>query len=233
MTDQISAIRGYTAGPLVSTDSFPQSTYSRWATNQYTDCCKLASTRQYVLIPATGIGVEGTNYNQTDFGYDFLNHRNRVVGPDGTITRQIFDARDMVVSTWVGTNDTGATWLDPTGGGATGNNMVVVTENGYDNGLAGSDGNLTAVIQHVDATTVRVTGMAYDWRDRQVQTTVAQDSYQITTLDNMSRAIQSDQYAQATGTLIRRSKTMFDDRSRAYQSLRYAVDPATGISNSR
>ena len=45
---------------------------------------------------------------------------------------------------WVGTNDTGATNSDPTGGGAAGNNMVQVTGNQYDNGAAGGDNNLTA-----------------------------------------------------------------------------------------
>ncbi len=78
-----------------------------------------------------------------------LNRQNRVVSPGGTITRTVMDARDLVVSTWVGTNDAGATWLDPTGGGAPGNNMVVVTENEYDNGMAGGHGNMTQLTQHV------------------------------------------------------------------------------------
>ncbi|HWB12930.1 MAG TPA: RHS repeat-associated core domain-containing protein, partial [Pirellulales bacterium] len=228
VTDQIQAVRSYTAGPLLSTDSFPQSTYCRWTTNQYSDCCKLASTRQYFLIPGSGTGTVGVNYNETDFGYDFLNRRNRVVSPGGTITRTVFDARDMVIGVWVGTNDTGATWLDPTGGGAPGNNMVEITGNQYDNGLAGGDGNLTSVTRYVDSSTTRVTGFAFDWRDRQVQVTAAQDWYQITTLDNMSRTTQVNQYAQATGYVIRQKKILWDDRSRVYQSIRYAVDPTTG-----
>ena len=35
--------------------------------------------------------------------------------PGGTIQRVVFDARDLPISVWVGTNDTGATWSDPTG----------------------------------------------------------------------------------------------------------------------
>jgi hypothetical protein len=80
------------AGPLSSFDSFPQSSYCRWTTNQYTDYCKLAATRVYYSISSSGEGAEGVNYNQTIFGYDFLNRRNRVVSPGGTITRTIFDS---------------------------------------------------------------------------------------------------------------------------------------------
>jgi hypothetical protein len=187
LVDQILAIRStfplppgegwgegvLSAGPLSATDSFPQSTYCRWTTNQYTDCCKLASTRVYYAIPASGEGTEGVNYNETRYGYDFLNRRNRVISPGETITRTVFDARDLPIAVYVGTNDTGATWADPTGGGATGNNMVVVTESAYDSGLAGGDGNLTTITQHVDSSTTRVTSFAFDWRDRQVQVTAA------------------------------------------------------------
>jgi hypothetical protein len=74
------------------------------------------------------------------------------------------------LSTWVGTNDTGATDSDPTGGGASGNNMVVVTENQFDNGADGGDSNLTRVTQHVDGSTTRVTTMLYDWRNRVTDT---------------------------------------------------------------
>ena len=50
--------------------------------------------------------------------------------------------RDYATKVYVGTDDTGATLGDPTGGGAQGNNMVLVTENEYDGGSAGGDGNL-------------------------------------------------------------------------------------------
>ena len=82
VTDQISAIRNtsllppgtgwgegvLSLGALSATDSFPQSSYCRWTTNQFTDCCKLASTRVYYSIPSTGTGTEGVNYNETRFG---------------------------------------------------------------------------------------------------------------------------------------------------------------------
>ena len=67
-----------------------------------------------------------------------------------TITRTVFDSRSMPVSIYVGTDDTGATSDDPTGGGASGNNMVIVTAYEYDSGNDGGDGLLTMETQYVD-----------------------------------------------------------------------------------
>ncbi|HEX7449814.1 MAG TPA: RHS repeat-associated core domain-containing protein [Pirellulales bacterium] len=242
VTDQISAVRTTnplppteswaagvaSQGALSSSDTFPQSSYCRWTTNQYADGTDLSTTRVYFSIPASGIGIEGVNFNQSVFGYDILDRRNRMVSPGGTITRTIFDARNLPTAVWVGTNDTGATDSDPTGGGAPGNNMVVVTEYQYDGGLYSLDGNRTQETQHVDSSTTRSTAFSFDWRDRQVQSTAAQDWYLVAILDNLSRATQVDRHAKASGNLIGRSKTFYDDRGRVYQTITYGVDPSTG-----
>ncbi|MBA3313749.1 MAG: transposase [Planctomycetota bacterium] len=60
-------------------------------------------------IPSSGAGTVGTNYGQTDFGYDAVGRRNRAVSPGGTITRTVFDVRGQAIETWIGTDDTGAT----------------------------------------------------------------------------------------------------------------------------
>ena len=62
----------------------------------------------------------------------------------------MFDARSNPAESWVGTNDNGATDSDPTGGGASGNNMVNVSRNEYDGGADGGDNNLTQQTQYVD-----------------------------------------------------------------------------------
>src|SRR5262245_46387163 len=88
--------------------------------------------------------------------------------PTGTIHRTVYDGLGRAVSEWVGTNDTGATNADPTGGGASGNNMVKVTENQYDGGGVG-DGNLTQTTQIPGGGAAdRVSQFSYDWRDRLV-----------------------------------------------------------------
>ncbi len=89
--ETIQATRASTSGALLPTDTFAQSSYVRWTTKQYTDCCLLASNRKYFLIPSSGTGTSGVNYNETDFGYDVMSRRNRIATPGGTITRTVFD----------------------------------------------------------------------------------------------------------------------------------------------
>ena len=61
----IQATRASTSGALQPTDSFPQSSYVRWATTQYVNTYFVASQRVYKLIPASGTGTSGTNYDET------------------------------------------------------------------------------------------------------------------------------------------------------------------------
>lgn len=254
VNEQIQATASSTAGTLADIidaagsgeDAFPQSSYVRWTTTQYTDCCFAASQRVYHTIPASGEGSSGTNYDETDYGYSVMKRQNRVVTPGGTITDTVYDARGQVIGTYVGTNDDGATEEDPTGGGSDpDNNMVLVTENQFDNGLAGYDGNLTTVTQYVTASDTRVTNMCYDWRDRRDGTDGEIDFYEQTYYDNFDRVIKTERYdtvgpctsssssssssGSTLGNLIARSETKFDDRGRVYQTIRYAVDVTTGI----
>ena len=126
--------------PATRSPSRPTSPGRRTSTRE---CCVLDSTRVYHTIPASGEGQSGTHYDQTDFEYKTAQIMNRQKTPGGTITFTVFDARGNPTKVYVGTDDTGATVGDPTGGGAQGNNMVLVTENEYDGGSAGGDGNLT------------------------------------------------------------------------------------------
>jgi RHS repeat-associated protein len=189
-----------------------------------------ASQRVYKLIPASGTGTSGTNYDETDYGYDVMKRRNRTVSPGGTITDLVFEPRGLVVGTYVGTNDDGATENDPTGGGSDpDNNMVVVTGNEYDDGLDGGDGDLTEVTQHVDASTTRVTTMTYDFRNRNVTTDGEVDYFQRLTYDNLNRVVKTERYdTTGAGHLIARNETKFDDQGRVCQSISYAVDPTNG-----
>src|SRR5690606_15146284 len=63
--------------------AFPQSSYVRLTTTQYTQCCLVASERVYFHIPSSGDGAEGINYNQSNYGYDSMQRRNRSVTPGG------------------------------------------------------------------------------------------------------------------------------------------------------
>jgi hypothetical protein len=109
VTQQIQATRASTSGTLSPSDSFPQSSYTRWTTTQYTECCLTASQRVYHTIPSSGEGSSGTNYDETVFGYDAMKRQNRRVTPGGTINRIVFDARANPWKMYTGTDDTGAT----------------------------------------------------------------------------------------------------------------------------
>ena len=142
---RIEALRANTNGPLTATDTFPQNTWTRWSATFYDNQSRLIKQRLYHLMPTSGSG-EGsspTNYAETVFGYDVMGRRNRVVTPGGTITRTVFHSRGWERSTWVGTNDSGATDADPTGNHASGNDMVKIAERTYDGGVAAGDGHLT------------------------------------------------------------------------------------------
>ncbi|MFN0055336.1 MAG: hypothetical protein ACKV0T_24585 [Planctomycetales bacterium] len=70
----------------------------------------------------------------------------------------------MPASCWIGTNDAGATSTDPTGVGASGNNMVQVSSVEYDGNAAG--GNLMTHTACVDSNSAnnRVATFIYDFR---------------------------------------------------------------------
>ena len=228
--DRITSKRTTGSGALSATDTFAQTDWQTWTSTQYDSQHRTTSARVYHLIPSSGIGAVTTNFGQTTFGYDALERRNRVVAPGGTITWTVWTTPQWVASVWIGTNDTGATDADPTGGGAAGNNMVIVTANQYDGGTAGGDGNLTEITRYLSATTgdTRVTGFGYDFRNRKISTTDATGRYFLDTYDNLDRRTQSQGFATLGGTLFAQKQIKYDDRNRTYQTLTYAVSVSTG-----
>jgi len=151
---------------------------------------------------AANLGTENTNYYRTRFAYDDRGLQERVQLPTGTIERTVYDNLRRAKSSWIGTNDTGATHDDPTGGGAPGNNMIKISENVYDSGGIG-DGNLTQVTAFPGTGANRVTQMFYDWRNRQVASKAGVEASESTSLnrpiyyvelDNLSQTIANEQY---------------------------------------
>ena len=52
---------------------------------------RVDEARAYHVIPGSGLGSSGTNYDATTFGYDDAGHRRRVKKADGTIERTVYD----------------------------------------------------------------------------------------------------------------------------------------------
>ncbi len=155
----------------IPTGSIPQEDWTRWTHYHYNAQGRLESTRVYHDIPGSGDGSNGMHYNQTEFGYDAMGRQNKVKSPAGTITRTVYDPRGLVLSVWVGTNETGATPDNPGGSGSP-NNMRPVTINTYDEQAYSEidnslDGLLTKVTSPVDTNSAndREVKFRYDWRD--------------------------------------------------------------------
>lgn len=108
-------------------------------------------------------GSAGTNYQSTTYGYGKDGQVNRVVSPNGTITRTIYDYLGREQSIWIGTDDEPASQYWPASKVDT--NLVKVKEFKYDD-----RGHLFREIQFLDSAATlslaRVTEYAYDDRDR-------------------------------------------------------------------
>ena len=226
--EAILAVRASSSGPLSINDEFPQSSYVRWTTYAYQNS-RLAKTRVYHAIPASGTGAAGTNYAETNYGYDCRGRQNYVKTPGGTITRTVYDARNQQTLVCVGTSDNGATEADPTGNGCFNNNLVAATSYQYDGGVGGGDGNLTQVTQHVDDNTERTMTHQYDGRNRRVATVASDGSAERTTYDHLDQIVRVERY-DASEEPVRLACTDFfyDNMGRRYQTSVYAVDPSTG-----
>jgi hypothetical protein len=113
--DNITSKRTSGSGALSSGDTFAQTDWKSWSSNQYDIQNRLTSSSVYHNIPSSGNGIITTNYGETDYGYDALERQNRIKAPCGTITRAVWTAPQQVASVWVGRDDTGATDGNPSG----------------------------------------------------------------------------------------------------------------------
>ena len=162
-----------------------RSSYTAWTTDQYSHK-QLASTRVYSVIPSSGTGTSTANYAQTTYGYDPVGRLEWTETPDGTITWNVLNSRGLTTSTWIGTNDSGATPTQPNGGPAPNNNMVDVADYVYD-----ADGDATSTTQHVDSNSAddRTTTYGYDWRDELTSETDANSDTTSYTYDNLGETL--------------------------------------------
>jgi len=66
---------------------------------------QLVEERRYSVIPNSGEGAAGTNYDSTSYGYDSMGRRWRTKEASGTIRRTVFDALGRTTDNYIGTND--------------------------------------------------------------------------------------------------------------------------------
>jgi RHS repeat-associated protein len=222
--NEIQSVASVTNRAPLATDTYPQTSWTRWTANDYTNSVGLAAQRVYHLIPDSGIGSVGVNYNQTSFWYDIMKRLVEQKSPGGTITASVYNSRSLLVESWVGTNATGGNPLDPSGGGAPGNNMVKVASYEYDGNASGGDGNLTKKVLFDSPSSSRQTIYDYDWRNRLISEDGEIDFYEETAYDNQDRKIQTDRKDTTNaGALLERSIFKHDGLGQLYQTIRYGV----------
>ena len=253
VNDKITLTRGNaleSPGRLLATDELStdsksnapnaRASWTAWSQTISDANGRMLESRVYFNIPPAGSGFSGLHYNATTYKYDLLDRQTQTTTADGTITQMVYDLRSLPVSTWIGTNANGATDFDPTGAGSSGNvgnDMVLLSENEYDNNENGFNGLLTKVTtpQNDDPAYDRVSSQAYDWRDRQIGSVTAgpaEDLVSSQTLDNLGRNIISQTLSRDAGSqdmLISQSTTLYDDRSRSYRSIQHGVNQDTGV----
>jgi RHS repeat-associated protein len=228
------ATRDWTDGPLVAGDAFPKENCISWDCSLWDDRDRLLCKRSYFAIPESGDGVRGINFVETTYDYDAGFRPKRVVAANGTITRTVYDTRRRVSEVWLGTDDTGATDTDPSGGGAAGNNMKKTVMYEYDGGSATGDSLVTKITRPVDDTSGndRETRNTYDTRDRLVKTRGADNHYCVKyTYDNLDRVTAVEQYDpddNVSTNLIAKREISYDNLGRMFKCVRRGVTIGTG-----
>jgi RHS repeat-associated protein len=218
-SERIVSQRTTGSGRLSPTDTFDQADWLRRSAAHYGQYGRMEYTREYHEIPSSGSGSPVTNYDDSLYGYDGAGRLNKWVTPAGTITITVLNARGLLESMWVGTDD-----------GEISNDMRVIEEREYDNGVEGLDNLLTKVTRHVDATTTRVTDYEYDWRNRVVVQEGPLNLYSKQSYDNLGRVVREEEYngSDDPADLQSRQDTFYDNRSRVYRTVSYAVNLSTG-----
>jgi len=229
------------ADPITALDI---GTLARMSTSVYTsDGHRLEESRAYHVIPASGTGTSGTNYDSTLYGYDDSGRQRRVKNPAGTITRTTYDALGRFSARWIGTCDSSFP-----GGDAGTDNMVKVEEVYYDGAssttpVAGGNSLVTTRTAFVQDSTTnqRQTTYSYDDRDRLYLTAGPQAPYSVTNYDNLDRATASAQYTSTSGITastdvtaasssnrIALARTFYDEKGQVYESRQYQINQSTG-----
>lgn len=199
--------------------------------------------RSYFLLPSSGAGTEGTNFDKVTYGYDPMGRRWRTVDATGTIHREVFDARGKVIERWVGTND-----YSFTNEGSGPDDMFKNEVRQFDDATdAGMRGLLTNSRLRVDSNSAhdRVTSYLYDARGRLIVEVGPAAPWSVVKSDNLGREIARGLYSSSSGlsastdptsTTTNRlalQETAYDERGRAWKTTQHKITQSgTGAGSS-
>jgi RHS repeat-associated protein len=217
MTSQIAAEYTGTGVPA-KTHVFARSTWKHWSSSHFNKGGQLTHSRLYHSIPSSGSGSPASDfYAQTSYVYDSLGRRDQTTSPEGTITRQVFNAMGWPEKIEVGTSSS---------------NLKEIRKYSYNN-VAGGDGKPSKVSLAVDANSSnnRDTDLTYDFRNRLERSTAndgTRDYISVSQYDNLDRTVLAatyhDSYSSGSpnSNLITRSTSEFDNRGQVYCRKIYA-----------
>jgi YD repeat-containing protein len=199
---------------------------------------RASEERAYFLIPGSGAGSAGTNYDSTTYGYDGMGRRWRTKEASGTVRRTVFDAIGRTSESWLGTND--HSFSRGESGGS--DNMVKTNATVYDSGSDNQNSLVTETKAFVEGSTTgqRLTDYIYDVRGRRIVTLPPTAPYTVTKYDNEGHAIATGQYSSSSGlgatsdstslatNRMALSETVYDEVGRAWKTIRHKIDQADG-----
>jgi len=208
-----------------------------------------ASVSGLTYSTSSSIGTLGTNYYRKTLGYDSRNNTGRTINEVGTITRQVFDSANRIISIWIGTNDTPTSgdWSPTNNTGSA--NMVDVEDRQYD-----IDGDLTTTTAHPTGSPSddRVTEHWFDFADRCIATKSGVQSTESTGVgrlltveslddrglptstatyaaDNVTMSLTDGVWSVPSETqLVAYSTAAYDAMGQCYTATTDGVDPSSG-----
>jgi len=204
----------------------------RYSTSIYNEPGKqLSESRRYFVIPASGAGTDGTNFDPTKLAYDSMGRRIRTLEASGTITRTTYDALGRGVTSSIGTDDTGLA------GGMSGgtSNMTDRSATVYDGGSDGGNSLATRRTRYVDGTGIH-TDSDFDVRGRALLVTNPVAPHQFYEYDNLGRQLAVASYSSTvnivlatddpvseTSNRLGLSESSFDARGRTASRKRHEI----------
>ncbi|MBK6940452.1 MAG: hypothetical protein IPH13_09665 [Planctomycetes bacterium] len=187
--------------------------------------------RSYFVVPGSGAGSDGTNYDATTHEYDVMGRRVKTTDATGTIDRTTYEGfRGLVTQRETGT--------DASGTGS--DDMTVVETREYDGGSAGKNGVLTQRADRVmtGTTDQRVRTPSADARGRVLLDTNPTAPHAFRKLDNMGRqlavggysstasiTVGTDDPTSETTNRVGLSESAYDEMGRTYKSTRHKIGP--------
>jgi RHS repeat-associated protein len=237
-------------GHIDETDSDPLDamtlgTVARMSANVYDKSGgRVDESRAYHLIPGSGSGSSGTNYDATLFGYSNSGKLWRVKKPDGTIERTVFDGIGRQTARHTGTND-----YSFAGGESSGpDDTIKVDDRAYDDSLSApfaGNNNVSIRTQYIQSGSSgeREWTNTYDIRGRLIlqENPVSGGPHTFNKYDNMGRLIASAQFSSAasidpgaddptteTANRLSLTQNFYDEMGRVWKTQRHKIDDADG-----